>query len=191
MNTTSQRTLGLAGLLVAAVLGVSACGSSGGGSAGSAGAATGDAGAAAPSSAKPPTTKAYLTTTKGLALYLFAPDTDGTSHCYGGCATAWPPVPAGTRLATAQGKVDDNLLGTTKRTDGSTQLTYAGHPLYRYAGDAEAGQTTGQGLDTGGGLWWLVAPKGAAITSGGSGSSGDDDGAGSGDDDSSSGNYRY
>lgn len=180
MNTTSGRILhvaGLAGLVAAGAIGLSACGS--GADDHSSSGTSGAAGTPSPTTSN---TAAHLTTAKGLAVYLFAPDTDGTSHCYGGCANAWPPVPAGTKLATVSGKVDDSLVGTTKRTDGSAQLTYAGHPLYRYAGDAEAGQTTGQGLDASGGLWWLVAPKGAAIKAGASSDETSDD---------DSGNYQY
>lgn len=173
MNTPSGRILhvaSLAGLVAAGAIGLSACGS--GADDHSSSGTSGAVGTPSPTTSN---TAAHLTTAKGLAVYLFAPDTDGTSHCYGGCANAWPPVPAGTKLATVSGKVDDSLVGTTKRTDGSTQLTYAGHPLYRYAGDAEPGQTTGQGLDASGGLWWLVAPKGAAIKAGASSSKTSDD----------------
>ena len=57
------------------------------------------------------------------------------------------------------------MLATNKRTDGSTQVVYNGHPLYYYVSDTSAGDTTGQGVNNSGGLWWLVAPSGAAITS--------------------------
>ena len=173
MNTTSGRILHLAGLVAAGAIGVSACGSGADDHSSS-----GTSGAVETLSPTTSNTAAHLTTAKGLAVYLFAPDTDGTSHCYGGCASAWPPVAAGSKLEASGGKVDRGLLATITRSDGSKQLTYAGHPLYRYIGDAKAGQTTGQGLDASGGLWWLVTPKGAAITSKTSA-------------DSTSGNYRY
>jgi predicted lipoprotein with Yx(FWY)xxD motif len=57
----------------------------------------------------------------------------------------------------------------TRRTDGTRQVTYAGHPLYRFVGDSAAGQTSGQGLDDFGGAWYVVAASGRAITSGRSG----------------------
>jgi hypothetical protein len=57
------------------------------------------------------------------------------------------------------------MLGTTMRADGTTQVTYSGHPLYLYAGDTNAGDTKGQGLNASGGLWWLLSPAGARITS--------------------------
>ena len=157
MDDTTKQGLRLAGILAISVLSLTACGSGGAGdtAASTAPAATSAGHAIA----------AHLTTANGLAVYLFAPDTDGTSHCYGGCASAWPPVAAGSKLEASGGKVDRGLLATITRSDGSKQLTYAGHPLYRYIGDAKAGQTTGQGLDASGGLWCLVTPKGAAITS--------------------------
>jgi hypothetical protein len=60
-------------------------------------------------------------------------------------------------------------LGTTKRSDGSMQVTYNGHPLYYYEGDTAAGQTTGQGSNGFGAKWWLVTPSGSAITGSNSG----------------------
>jgi predicted lipoprotein with Yx(FWY)xxD motif len=62
-------------------------------------------------------------------------------------------------------------VGTTSRSDGTKQLTYKGHPLYYYAADTSAGQTTGQGSNSFGAKWWLVTPSGSSITSGGSSSS--------------------
>ncbi len=153
----------LAGVLAAVALVASGCGSSGGGSAG---------GSSSPGGSGSGTTGAipvaHLTTAQGLAVYLFAPDTGGRSTCYGGCARAWPPVPAGTKLAATSGTVAAGRLGTTTRKDGSKQLTFAGHPLYRYIADTKAGETSGQGLNASGGLWWLVSSSGSAIMSGAS-----------------------
>ena len=72
-------------------------------------------------------------------------------------------------------------LGTITRSDGTKQVTYKGHPLYYYISDTKAGQTTGQGSNNFGALWWLVSPSGAAITksvSGGSSSSSSSSGGG-------------
>jgi predicted lipoprotein with Yx(FWY)xxD motif len=90
-----------------------------------------------------------LTNAKGFTLYSFAPDTPATSKCYGSCAAYWPPV-TGTPAAssTLPGRV-----GTLKRTDGSEQLTYNGHPLYTYVGDSAPGQARGNNLNLNGGLW--------------------------------------
>src|ERR1700730_7411386 len=57
-----------------------------------------------------------------------------------------------------------SLLGTTTRTDGKVEVTYAGHPLYYFANDKASGDTTGQAVDGFGGLWWVVSASGAAIT---------------------------
>jgi predicted lipoprotein with Yx(FWY)xxD motif len=105
----------------------------------------------------------YLTDGSGRALYLFVSDTPTTSTCSGACATAWPPLTA-TGTPTASGQAQSAQLGTLSRTDGTTQVTYAGHPLYYFVGDKSAGQTTGQGKNGFGALWWLVAPSGTAIT---------------------------
>jgi predicted lipoprotein with Yx(FWY)xxD motif len=63
----------------------------------------------------------------------------------------------------ASGTAKASLLGTTTRSDGSREVTYAGHPLYYFAGDTAPGQTTGQGSDGFGADWWVVTPGGKAI----------------------------
>jgi predicted lipoprotein with Yx(FWY)xxD motif len=93
-----------------------------------------------------------LTNAKGFTLYSFAPDTPATSKCYGSCAAYWPPV---TGTAAASPGVPGRV-GTIKRTDGSEQLTYNGHPLYTYIGDAAPGQARGNNLNLNGGLWHEV-----------------------------------
>lgn len=100
---------------------------------------------------------------RGMTLYLFEKDTGTTSTCNGSCAHFWPPL-------TTKGmpKADTGTmaakLGTTQRTDGTTQVTYDGHPLYYYRGDTKPGDVTGQGLDAFGALWYVLAPGGMAIT---------------------------
>ena len=93
-----------------------------------------------------------LTNGKGLTLYWFAPDTSLTSKCYGVCVGYWPPV-TGTPSA-APGVTGE--LGTIKRSDGTTQITYNGHPLYTYVGDTAPGQAFGNNLNVNGGLWHEV-----------------------------------
>jgi predicted lipoprotein with Yx(FWY)xxD motif len=110
----------------------------------------------------------YLTDGHGRSLYRFMADSGSTSTCYGPCAVAWPPLLTNGTPSTGPGMT--GKLSTTQRTDGGTQVVYAGHPLYLFAGDKSPGQTTGQGLNVNGGLWWLVTPTGAVIT--GSGSAG-------------------
>ncbi|MGB6615737.1 MAG: hypothetical protein WBE95_16790, partial [Trebonia sp.] len=93
-----------------------------------------------------------LTNAKGFTLYSFAPDTPTASKCYGSCAAYWPPV-TGT---TAAGQRLPGKVGTIKRTDGTEQLTYNGHPLYTYIGDTAPGQAKGNNLNLNGGLWHEV-----------------------------------
>ncbi len=99
---------------------------------------------------------------KGLSLYIFVPDKGATSVCYGSCAHVWPPVlTTGTPRAGAG--VDASLLGTTTRADGTTEVTYAGHPLYYFISDKKPGDITGQGVTGFGGPWYVIAPDGVAI----------------------------
>jgi len=98
----------------------------------------------------------------GKPVYLFAADTGQDSTCYEYCDQFWPPVlTAGPPHAGAGAKA--SLLGTTTRTDGSLQVTYAGHPLYYFYTDSP-GEAHGQGINGFGDLWWVVSPSGAAIT---------------------------
>jgi predicted lipoprotein with Yx(FWY)xxD motif len=111
-----------------------------------------------------------LTDAKGQTLYLFAADTSNVSTCNGQCAQYWPPLVT-TGTPQAGGSAASSKLGTSKRKDGTTQVTYGGHPLYRYASDKKPGDTTGQGLDLSGGRWWVVGVDGAMITGGPGGGS--------------------
>ena len=109
-----------------------------------------------------------LTNAAGFTLYSFAPDTPTTSHCNGTCAQNWPPV---TGPATAAGVT--GTFGTIKRSDGSVQATFDGHPLYAFVGDAAPGQAKGNDLNAAGGLWHEVTTSGTAPAgSSGSGSGG-------------------
>jgi predicted lipoprotein with Yx(FWY)xxD motif len=90
-----------------------------------------------------------LTNAKGFTLYSFAPDTPTASKCYGSCAVYWPPV-AGTAAASPG---VPGRIGTIKRTDGSEQLTYNGHPLYTYIADTAPGQARGNNINLNGGVW--------------------------------------
>jgi predicted lipoprotein with Yx(FWY)xxD motif len=103
-----------------------------------------------------------LVDAKGRTLYLFEADKAAKSTCYGACAGAWPPLTT-TAAPKAGPRVAASELGTTKRTDGTTEVTYHGHPLYYYAGDDQPGATTGQGLDQFGAEWYVLAPSGNKI----------------------------
>jgi predicted lipoprotein with Yx(FWY)xxD motif len=100
---------------------------------------------------------------RGITVYLFVVDTGTTSTCYTSCAAVWPPVLT-TGAPQAGAGATASLLGTTTRTDGKIEVTYAGHPLYYFIQDKAVGDTTGQGVNGFGGLWWVMSPAGAAIT---------------------------
>ena len=96
----------------------------------------------------------------GEALYLFDADPKDVSTCYGACAEAWPPLLA-KRKPTVRSPLDPALVGTTKRRDGTRQVTYNGHPLYYYVGD-EPGLIRCQNVAEYGGQWLIVKPNGRA-----------------------------
>src|SRR5271166_2215145 len=98
-----------------------------------------------------------LTNGSGRTLYSFAPDTPSRSACYGTCAAYWPPV---TGSPTAGPGVTLSKIGTIARTDGTIQVTYAGHPLYTYIGDTAPGQDSGNNLNLNGGFWHDVPATG-------------------------------
>lgn len=99
----------------------------------------------------------------GMTVYVFLADSGTASTCYTSCAAIWPPVlTSGTPQAGASTQA--SLLGTTTRTDGKLEVTYAGHPLYYFVTDKVAGDAKGQGINGFGALWWVVAPSGASIT---------------------------
>lgn len=103
-----------------------------------------------------------LVDAEGLTVYEFAKDSGTTSSCYGACAQSWPPViakgqPSGEGAVASQ-------LGTTKRKDGSVQVTYAGHPLYTFAGDTEPGEATGNGSTAFGGEWSAMDEAGETVS---------------------------
>jgi predicted lipoprotein with Yx(FWY)xxD motif len=106
----------------------------------------------------------FLTDSSGRSLYLFASDTGTRSTCSGACATAWPPLTVKGAPTAGTGATASDL-GTISRSDGTKQVTYAGHPLYYFAGDSAAGQTNGEGSNGFGAPWYLLAPSGQQITS--------------------------
>jgi predicted lipoprotein with Yx(FWY)xxD motif len=151
----------LALLAVAAASAIlAACSSSGTSSTGGSG-STGTSTPAAATTGNLKTTTiggaTVLTNAKGFTLYSFAPDTPTTSKCNGACAQFWPPVKG---PATASGV--KGTFGTIKRSDGSTQATFDGHPLYTFAADTAPGQAKGNGLNEEGGVWHEITTTGAA-----------------------------
>jgi predicted lipoprotein with Yx(FWY)xxD motif len=104
----------------------------------------------------------FLVDGKGRTLYLFEKDKTRKSRCSGSCAAAWPPLITSGKPR-AKGRAKAALLGTTKRKNGSRQVTYNGHPLYRFIQDTSPGQTNGQGSHAFGAGWYVVAPSGKKI----------------------------
>ncbi len=105
----------------------------------------------------------FLVDQNGRTLYLFLNDTTSASTCNGSCAQAWPPLIVANQASAGPG-VDQSLIGTTTRSDGSMQVTYNGHPLYYFNKDTKAGDTNGQGVNGFGNYWYVVSPAGNEIT---------------------------
>jgi len=103
-----------------------------------------------------------LVNSHGRTLYLFQKDSGTTSACSGACAVNWPPLRANGKPTLGSG-ADSSLVGTTMRSDGKPQVTYNGHPLYLFSGDAKAGDTNGEGVNAFGGLWYAVSPAGNQV----------------------------
>jgi predicted lipoprotein with Yx(FWY)xxD motif len=173
-RVTLRRRLAGAALVAAAALSAAACGDGGG---------TGPRASApsestpAPSEATPTTPSATTAAAEGIplttgdsdygpmlfdqpgqAIYLFDKETAGRPDCYGDCASAWPPVLT-SGSPQAVGGVRADLLGTVPRDDGSTQVTYAGHPLYYYAHEGP-GEVLCHDVVEFGGRWLVVTPAG-------------------------------
>ena len=99
---------------------------------------------------------------RGRALYLFTADGGKASNCYGDCATAWPPYIVKSLPLAGRG-VKAGKVGTTRRSDGRLQATYAGHPLYFYEGDNEPGEVLCQAVNEFGGYWYVLRASGKAV----------------------------
>ena len=164
---------GLTAVGVVALVALAACGSGGSGGSGS-GLGAGSGKTAAQSAAHPGKIAARSTSLgkvlvdpRGRTLYAFAADSPHHSVCTGSCLAYWPPVP-GRDAAALRGSGVTAKLGTLERSDGSSQLTANGFPMYTYVGDSAPGQTNGQGKNLSGGLWWVVSPNGKWVKSGAS-----------------------
>jgi len=154
-NIGKGRKMKVLGFVIAAVVALSI---------GSVGAAV--AGSTAPRAAKVGTARTGLgqviVDSRGRTLYLFEKDRRGHSACSGICANYWPPLLTSgkpTAIAGAKG----SLLGTIRRADGTRQVTFAGRPLYLFAGDTKRGQTNGEGLRDFGAGWYAMSPSGHKI----------------------------
>jgi predicted lipoprotein with Yx(FWY)xxD motif len=150
---------------------LAACGSSATSSGAPSGASTSSAAAAATAAGGTVQTATIagvkvLTSSKGFTLYTFAPDTSTASKCNGACATFWPPVKGPVTAAGFTG-----TFGAITRSDGSTQATFDGHPLYTFAADTAPGQAKGNGLNEQGGVWHEITTSGTAAPAPAAGSS--------------------
>jgi predicted lipoprotein with Yx(FWY)xxD motif len=100
-----------------------------------------------------------LVDSSGMTVYMFTPDEGTKSVCYGGCEAAWPPVVASGKPTAGEGAMSA-ALGTTKRKDGTLQVTYEGHPLYTYADDKAPGEANGNEVE---GTWFALNESGAPV----------------------------
>jgi predicted lipoprotein with Yx(FWY)xxD motif len=168
----SMRRMVAAAGIAAVALGAAACGSSSSGGYGTSSGGSAPAAGSAGSSAALKTANiggvTVVTNGRGFTLYSFAPDTTTASECKGSCAQIWPPVTGPVKA----GQGVSGKLGTITRPDGSTQVTYDGHPLYSYTVDNAPGQAKGNGLNVFGGVWHEVTANGSAAPAGSSGGSG-------------------
>jgi predicted lipoprotein with Yx(FWY)xxD motif len=175
----SRSTYAFALLAVAAALAIAGCGSSGSssssgstsaggayGSGGSTGATTASSEAPKPageianvSLAKVGDLGMVLVDSKGFTLYDFHKDKGGKSACYGNCAVDWPPLMT-SGAPTAGNGANGGMLGTVERTDGTTQVTYNGHPLYTYILDKKPGEGNGNDAKAFGGQWYALMGNG-------------------------------
>lgn len=172
---TRTRSIVLGATLAAAAMVMAAC-SNGSSSAGAAGAygggststsSAGGATAATVGTADVGQLGTVLVDGTGRTLYIFNNDTGTSSTCSGDCAATWPALVTSGAASAGMG-VKSAMLGTTTRDDGTTQVTYAGHPVYLYSGDTAAGDANGQGV---GGVWFAVTAAGTPAGAMGSSSS--------------------
>ncbi|HEY2371786.1 MAG TPA: hypothetical protein VGH82_04490 [Gaiellaceae bacterium] len=103
-----------------------------------------------------------LVAANGHTLYLFGKDRNDKSACSASCAQFWPPLLTRGKPSAGSG-IKASLLGTTKRGDGSLQVTYNKHPLYGFLLDKRAGQTNGEGVFKFGAKWYALSAKGTPV----------------------------
>jgi predicted lipoprotein with Yx(FWY)xxD motif len=100
-----------------------------------------------------------LVDSNGMTLYDFHKDKGTTSSCYGPCAEGWPPMLTEGEPTVGNG-ASASELGTTERKDGTTQVTYAGHPLYTFVGDKKPGEANGNDISAFGAQWYALKGSG-------------------------------
>jgi predicted lipoprotein with Yx(FWY)xxD motif len=118
-----------------------------------------ETGAAVVSLGNSPKLGMVLVDSEGMTVYDFHKDKGTTSSCYGACAEAWPPVMTGGSPQVGNG-ASAGKLGTTERKDGTTQVTYAGHPLYTFIEDKKPGEANGNDVSAFGAQWYALKGNG-------------------------------
>lgn len=168
-----RKTYAIALLAAVAALVIAGCGSSGSGSSSESTASTesssSEAGGSTLKTGTVPGLGTVLVDSEGFTVYTFGKDKGTTSACYGPCAEGWPPVTTNGTPSAGEGAMSSKI-GTTKRKDGTTQVTYAGHPLYTFVVDSSPGEAKGNESTAFGGIWLAVSESGASVK--GSASSG-------------------
>jgi predicted lipoprotein with Yx(FWY)xxD motif len=168
--TRTRTILALGALALVAVLAIAGCGGSGSGGAygGNGGETTttaaksppgAESGVAVLTVASAPKVGPILVDAKGVTVYDFHKDKGTTSSCYGSCAGVWPPVLTEGAPTAGEG-ASAGKLGTTKRKDGTVQVTYAGHPLYTYVADKKPGEANGNDFSSFGAQWYALKGSG-------------------------------
>jgi predicted lipoprotein with Yx(FWY)xxD motif len=169
MTRRSITTLAGATALVVGALAVAGCGSSGGSNANSPTPPKDANGQSATVGVANENLGKILVDSQGRTLYLFERDSGTKSACTGACAVEWPPLRATSKPTVASG-ADASIVATSARSDGKPQVTYNRHPLYLFSADQKVGDTTGQGVNAFGGLWYVLSSSGdEIITPAGSG----------------------
>src|SRR3954454_4719025 len=104
-----------------------------------------------------------LVDSKARTLYAFGHDKKDKSRCSDQCAKFWPPATAPKKPTVGSG-IAKSKLKVIKRGDGSKQLSYNGHPLYRYVGDGKPGDTNGENITAFGGIWRVLSKAGKTVS---------------------------
>jgi predicted lipoprotein with Yx(FWY)xxD motif len=167
-NTTKHRVCAIALLAVVGAVVIAGCGGGGSSSSGAETSASGGGESSAVNTASGSGTIAtgqveglgtVLVDSSGMTVYEFTEDSGTKSNCYGECEAAWPPVTASGKPTAGEGAMA-SALGTTKRKDGTLQVTYEGHPLYTFAEDSAPGEANGNEAE---GTWFVLGETGSPI----------------------------
>ena len=170
---TCRKTTKLLSIAVAGSLAVAGCGGGAGSTTTSSGAQTRTptAHAATVKVGSTASLSNILVDSTGRTLYLFEKDSGSTSACTGKCAVDWPPLRVSGKPVAGTG-LSASMLGTTARPDGTSEVTYNGHPLYLFEGDQKPGDANGQGITAFGGGWFVLSPAGTRVSDSSSGGEG-------------------